>query len=318
MTEISEVKFRGVASSWPKRSALIKALRKANVRSIHPLIEYNDRTDLDNPVQLVPSVEYSGLGRDMEFEAIAVALEGGAWVSALARPIAYRLFSNKLNYFWHENFRLLYRESGRVLNMFDTNLAIVDMGFAFLLGWYEEALLMGYIVHAALNRKHYFLLQYENEHRRGQAFMARLFADWRGDVAHKWPEYAYDEPVYNGLLERWRDPDPETLVPWLVAACELHTHQTGRESSTIFYDFSDYTLARTPVEILMLFRLRQINGLKNPQLNHPLLVSPFDQLPDAQQLYPSDDLMDGTLRRVRQDWPNFDKIISLDSVKSNK
>jgi len=314
MTELSNLTRCDVASAWPKRNALIESLMGVSLRSEQQLLAYNARTDADNAVNLVPSVEYAGLGRDLQFKAIALALNQEPWLPALAKPVAYRLFSNKLNFFWHENFRVLYKDSGRVLNMFNVSLAVTDMAFAFLLGWTEEAVYQGYLTHAVLSRKHYLTLQYENEHRRAQAFMMQMFADWRGDVAHNWPAYAYDEPVYHGLLERWRDPDAASLVPWLRAACNLHTHQAARETSTYFFDFSDYILVRTPIEILMLYRLRQLLGLENPELDHPLLETPFDRLPDPQPNYAPDDLMLDTFSRVRQDWPAFDQTVSIESI----
>lgn len=315
MTEISEISVRGVSASWTKRSALIKLLRGVSVRSTQAIADYNNRLDDDNPANLVPSVDYGGLGRDLQFEAIARALEKEDWAASLARPLAYRLLSNQLNYFWHENFRALYQHSGRVLNMFNVSLATSDMAFAFLLGWNELAIYQGYLIHLALNRKHYLLLQYESEHRRAQAFMLRLFADWRGDVSHDWPAYAYDEPIYNGLLEQWRNPDHGTLAPWIVAAADLHTHQAGRETSKKFYDFSDYTLIRTPIEILMLYRLRQLCGLTNPEVVHPLMEAPFHQLPVPQPLYEPDEMMVSSMLRVRQDWPAFDQIVSIEQLR---
>jgi hypothetical protein len=140
MTESSQPIYQGISSQWPKRQAVVKSLRRLGQRSMQPITEYNNRQDSDNPINVVPSVDYGGIGRDLQFGAIALALEGEDWLAGLARSTAYRLFSNKLNYFWHENFRILYKQDERVLNMFNANLAITDMAFAFLLGWTEEAI----------------------------------------------------------------------------------------------------------------------------------------------------------------------------------
>ena len=318
MTELKDIIDPGIRPSWTKRKPLIKSLRSYQPDTLEANVKYNARLDEKNRVNAVQIHGFLGVGRNLQFEAIALALEGSPWFPTLAHSTAYNLFVDKLDYFWHHNFDILYpNHPNGGLNMFNVYFGILHMAYSFLLGWEEEAIYQGYLVHAALNRKFYLILSYEEEHRRGQAFMLRLFADWRGDVSHNWPPYAYDEPIYNGLLERWRDPDPQVLVPWLVAACNRHTHQSGRETSKTFYDFSVYTLIRTPIEILMLYRLRQMLGLKNPTIDHPLLEAPFDQLPTPQPKFQPDEYMQGTLARARQDWPDFDKVTSMEAIMAS-
>lgn len=182
----------------------------------------------------------------------------------------------------------------------------------FMLGQVDEAVYMGYMTHAALNQSFQLELSYEERHRRCHAFMLRLFADWRGDAKHDWPAFAHEEPVYEGLRAVWREPDPETLKPWLLAACDRHTHEARPDTEKVFYDCSRFL--RTPLEILMVFRLRELAGLSNPMLDHPLMEAPFDRLSDMPPAYVPDALMLGTLERVRQDWPNFDQEIALASL----
>ena len=91
-------------------------------------------------------------------------------------------------------------------------------------------------------------------------------------------------PIYNGILERWRDPNPQVLTPWLHAACDRHTQESRFDTEKSAYDFGDDRLTRTPIEILLLFRLRQLAGLANPVVDHPLMATPFDRLPETQRL----------------------------------
>jgi hypothetical protein len=80
-----------------------------------------------------------------------------------------------------------------------------------------------------------------------------------------------------------------------------------------FHDLS--TLPRVPLEILLLFRLRELAGLSNPVLHHPLMDAPFDRLPESQPAYVADDLMRGTLTRIYKDWPNFEDVVSLHALR---
>ncbi|QLI83310.1 hypothetical protein HZU75_14705 [Chitinibacter fontanus] len=220
-------------------------------------------------------------------------------------------------FFWHQQFDIIFLDHpNRGLRMFSMQTAANMMAAMAILGWKESVIYQGYLTHAALNRDYQLELQYTEEHRRAQAFMLRLFADWVGDVSHQWPNYAYDEPIYEALLQHWRNPDPEALVPCLLAACDRHTHQAGKDTLKKFYDFnSDWHLERVPVEILLLFRLREWEGLANPVLDHPLMAAPFDRLPPEQPIPELDELMQGVLKRAREDWPQYDEVLSLAALK---
>jgi hypothetical protein len=196
----------------------------------------------------------------------------------------------------------------------DWALMAKTMAMQFLLGRVDEGIHQGYLAHATLNRTYQLKISYEDMHRRVQAFLLRLFAAWRGDVNHAWPPYAYDEPIYEGILATWRDVDPTTLKQWLLAACDRHTHQSKRETSKTFRDCASFP--RTPIEILFVLRLREIIGLENPSLDHPLMESPYDRLPEPQPPYIPDEPARETLARVRTDWPEFDRIVSVETVRA--
>ena len=200
--------------------------------------------------------------------------------------------------------------------MFSIQTAANMMAAMAILGWKDAVIYQGYLTHAALNRGYQLVVERTEQHRRAQAFMLRLFADWVGDVSHQWPAYAYDEPIYEALLSQWRNPDPDDLVPCLLAACDRHTWQSGKESQTSAYDFNqDWRLERVPVEILYILRLRECEGLPNPVLDHPLMAPPFDRLPPEQPVPELDELMQGVLKRAREDWPQYDEVLLLDALK---
>jgi hypothetical protein len=49
-------------------------------------------------------------------------------------------------------------------------------------------------------------------------------------------------------------------------------------------------------------------------LDHPLMAAPFDKPTQEPPDYTPDDLMIGTLSRVRRDWPDFDQQLTLDEI----
>jgi hypothetical protein len=242
---------------------------------------------------------------------MALALEGEEWLPKLSRAVAYSMFSHRLRHFWHGRFGILFPNHERGLHSMSFVLMTQSMAFAFLLGWKEQGVYQGRLTFAALNHDYQLELEYTDKHKRSHVFMLRLFADWDGSgLTHDWPPYGYDQPIYNGILEHWRTPDPEALRPWLLAACDRHTYESRVDSSKTFYDFGDERVMRTPIEILLVFRLREYLSLANPVLNHPLTEAPFDRLPEPQPLFEPDEYMQGTLKRVREDWPQFDALTS--------
>jgi hypothetical protein len=209
---------------------------------------------------------------------------------------------------------MTHAHEGQGLEMQNFERITNGMAYCFMLGWTEQAIYQGYLVHAALNQDHQ-LCRYGVSHKHAHTFMLRLFADWRGDVSHPFLEWAYEVPLYEGLLERWREPDPETIKPWLQAACEYHAHEAKQDTARTFYDFGDFRIMRTPLEIHMILRLRELEGLPNPGIEHELMAPPFEVLMSPQPVLPPDELMLGTLKRVREEWPDFDQVTALETLR---
>jgi hypothetical protein len=316
MTELSEVQSLGIAPFWPSRTTLVKELRNYTPSTMTAAAAYNDRLDKKNKHNATSSIDYKWAGGRYQMDAIATALEGGdTWRAELARSIGYLMFADRLAYFWHGQYDILFPHMKGQLRLMDWVFMTNSMAFSFLLDWTEQAIYQGYLTYATLNCQYQLKSSYEQEHRRAHAFVLRLFADWRGDgLSHTWPSWGSDVPIYSGILERWRDPNPQVLTPWLLAACDRHTHESLGDTEENAHDFGDDRLTRTPIEILMIFRLRQLMGLTNPVVDHPLMEPPFDCLPETQPPFVPDELMQGTLKRAREDWPQFDQVTSIEAV----
>lgn len=309
MKNINDVPAPGVASNWPTRKSLLDWFDKTTPWSMEKAVAYNNRTDTQNVRNIPPHTSYGPAGARLRFTAQALALRGEPWEPIMRDALGYLMFGDQLNYFWHCQFRKLFPEHPQPLRSMNWELMTETMAMAFMLGRLDDGIYQGYITHATLNKTYQLQSSYEERHRCGLAFMLRLFANWRGDVVHAWPAFASSEPIYEAILSLWREPDQEILKPWLLAACDRHTHQSRPDTETLFFDFSSFP--RMPLEILLLFRLRESLGLINPHLEHPLMEAPFDRLPVPQSPYIPDKLVVGTLERVRIDWPNFDDSVSL-------
>lgn len=316
----------GVNPKWPSYKSVLGRIAKVPTHEEfhrNAIREYVTREDAA-PTQQLPNkrniTDYTTerLARDQVCRALATAPDELSWLSDLAYWLRYFQVGIKQQFFWHHRYNILFpKHPDGGLRMFSIETSSNMMGAMALLGWNEAVIYHGYLIHAALNRTYQLQLQYEEQHRRAQAFMLRVFADWVGDVSHQWPAYAYDEPIYETLLANWRTPNPDDLLPCLLAACDRHTWQTGKESMKNSYDFNqDWHLERVPVEILYILRLRQWEGLANPQkIDHPLMAAPFDQLPPEQPVPELDELMQGVLKRAREDWPQYDRVLSLEALK---
>jgi hypothetical protein len=331
--EIMNVERMGVNPKWPKYKSVIKPIQDMDEKwakypktfietDIDSIRKYITREDAA-PTQQIPNKRNvthdtpKMLGDCQVFRTLAQATEIPQWLEKVAKWMRYYQVGVGQSFFWHHRFNIIFPDHPHGgLFMFGVEPAASMMAAMALLGWREATVYQGYLTHAALRRNYQLVLQYTEEHRRAQAFMLRLFADWVGDVSHQWPAYAYDEPIYEALLRHWKTPNPDDLVPCLLAACDRHTYSAGKDTLKKFYDFNDNNhLQRTPIEILFVFRLREWEGLSNPSLDHPLMSQPFDQLPPTQPIPELDELMKGVLKRAREDWPQYDEVLSLASLR---
>jgi hypothetical protein len=76
-----------------------------------------------------------------------------------------------------------------------------------------------------------------------------------------WPEWAFEVPSYETLVRDWRNPDPQAIVEPIIAACNRHTNECRYDSTRGAWDFGDDAMMRSPIEILLLYRLRELIGL---------------------------------------------------------
>lgn len=136
----------------------------------------------------------------------------------------------------------------------------------------------------------------------GTQNMLRIFADYLGEPPLKLKGEAQTHPIYTALAKHWRHPDAEALAPLLLSVCDEHTRRSVRKNWDIEVDFESF--ARTPVEILLVFKLREELGLANPKLDHPLMNTPLGILPKVVP-FELEELLAPLVQRMRAD--HFDE-----------
>jgi hypothetical protein len=130
-----------------------------------------------------------------------------------------------------------------------------------------------------------------------------LFADWKRISLRDLLPPSDQHASLNSLLERWRDPYPDHLSLYISAVADLHTHRCSRRAPKDWLEFDDGAFTHMPIEILMLYRIREHENLENPVIEHPLMATVLGKLPHVMRCSP-DDLLEKVLMRARSE--NFD------------
>lgn len=128
-------------------------------------------------------------------------------------------------------------------------------------------------------------------------FMLLIAADFLGESLPKELAALLRSSPLGDLLSRWDDPDPTALVELCVAASNFHT--TRCRSGTDM-EFANGNWCYTPVELMLLMRLRTLRGLAIPHFEHPLWIAPFANFVPSEPPIDSE-LMLGFEERMRTD-----------------
>lgn len=112
------------------------------------------------------------------------------------------------------------------------------------------------------------------------------------------------DPVWMNYANHWREEDVEKFSEILNEVCDLHIERIGltqKEFDSGNYEFTSPFEAVYPVEILAVLRLREQLGLQNPELTHPLLLTPYAQITSKPIDQPVEDpLLDDYLNALRK------------------
>ena len=145
-------------------------------------------------------------------------------------------------------------------------------------------------------------------------FGLSIISSWLGEPLDLDKHALPRDPAWAPLVSQWREPDPDKVLSALLSACDVHVDRiaiTYREHNTVPEQFEFFTplLAVHPTEILAVLRLRDLLGLLNPpQIDHPLMQTPYAQLTCTPTFLSShgmrDALLENFLDTVRRRHPD--------------
>ena len=251
------------------------------------------------------------MGLEKACLAIKAALQGDdRWLEPWRQWVSYAYWAQRIATVWNVHGLPQVSTSigvprvERPVDLFLDRLG-ATVGDCLSLGWTDFAVNLTASANAAL-RTGTFVDGGRWGARRTQHFMLRLVGDWQGWLPRestntKDDAIAFDEPIFNALIESWRTPDIARVEYLLLAACDRHTQQSRSDSGSKFYDMRNVETYFNPFEVLGVMRLREHVGLSNPRVDHLLTATLLGQLPPATQPF-HDELLEGILDHGKRSW----------------
>lgn len=304
--------------SWPTQKTEFKRfadyIEHFDATSQEDLREYaaTGRHRGFNSAEAVPAWRYPSLAAVLMMRAMVLNQRGQihtigaeAQTVELGGALAYARLAQLINFYNHELF------PGRTLQTLSLQHTACWVAAGFAAGC-QGAERLGLLALEAGRRGYYFDVKfYPIFH-----FILLLFSATQGLEIEPWSSAATREPALTSLLEKWQTRDVSNLTPLVIAVCDFHTHRCKPRTK----DWNEFSsgvgsnFTRMPIEILMLYRLRERRGLANPDVDHPLMNSPLGKLCEPMSCKP-DDLLLQVLDRASSQ--GFDEDAIVESILSD-
>jgi|UPI000645BC4A hypothetical protein len=161
-------------------------------------------------------------------------------------------------------------------------------------------------------------------------FMLDLTRDWLGADVNLRDQDRKDDILvgWRPLLDKWRVPDPAEFDVVLKAAADYHLeqshvhievgHDEDRNYRSAHFEIEPSEYWLFPVELFAVLRLREWEGLANPELTHPLFnKTQLGRMPSIQEPT-SDPVMDAVDAKFRSLYPGTPSIADLPSLRAEQ
>lgn len=146
-------------------------------------------------------------------------------------------------------------------------------------------------------------------------FLLKMFSDYFDEPLVVSAGETDGDILFQRLFEEWKNPDHELLKELCVEVCDYHLSRCKPDKGNKWYEFSNLSWSLWPIEINLLFKLRELLGLENPDVNHPLMNTALGQLPEEKE-FVMDDLLLQLLSRMESQ--GFDENEVFEKIYSGK
>ncbi|WP_322077550.1 hypothetical protein [Burkholderia cepacia] len=215
------------------------------------------------------------------------------WKGLLAESFGYQYWRTRI-----EQYKQI--DSTRTDFRASFNQAIETLSICLCMGWIDEAKMLTDEIKILYERQRYF----DTGHYPLYHWLLRICFDHWDIPFDAWSDpdedtpHSLNQPVLNELFVHWRGADLLPMQEHIQWLCDFYTHRTRGKQ---WYEFSNsHLLTRFPALILAWQRLREIRGLENPLIDHPLMQPTYARLQAAIPFY-TDPVLEAALARLRRE-----------------
>jgi len=188
--------------------------------------------------------------------------------------------------------------------------AVFNLSLNVLAGRQREAATLGDLLIKGLNTS-LLDLRHTDQHEAGTLyrhfwFLLHLYASVQGKaIDTSLYSYPDDMSPYQAVLADWRTPDLDKVAQFVSAMADFHVQEARNTAHDEIAEFDDPDYMLFPHEILTFLRLREWEGLSNPEsFDHPLMQQPLAKLPSPVPLaQPNTPLLDQVIEKFKQEFP---------------
>lgn len=87
------------------------------------------------------------------------------------------------------------------------------------------------------------------------------------------------EPLFDSAIAAWKTKDQGEIRELLLTLCDVHTQIGWSGAKFMEREFTNGFWPRIPLAVWLVCRLRELRGLKNPSIDHPIMETALGRMP---------------------------------------